>query len=282
MALHTAARRFCMDRHASWVSHYSKIESAGEARIGSERSWTYTPLAYGLFPRYRLDQAILDEVEKTTGMQSSSLANARLELIEAGNRPLNALLAEFAKSDEAIGALKDEGESFEQFVRTITDEELGAVEPLPYRRVLMPEETEILWNRFRSVWGIAGFYWFPLADLSPGMNAIAFHEELWQERGGRDLVQQALREKNIERCFVLRELGPPHYECAANIVDATYDGSESFATSDFSWLIYASHESSITVAGWLADLCRLEWRDWADLTYGGAFHTNDLRGTWRP
>jgi len=59
-----------------------------------------------------------------------------------------------------------------------------------------------------------------------------------------------------------------------------YRGEESFATSDFEWLVYSSHESSIAVAGWLADRFRQQWRDWETVAYGGPFHTDDLRGSW--
>ena len=59
-----------------------------------------------------------------------------------------------------------------------------------------------------------------------------------------------------------------------------YQGDESFVTSDFEWLLYSSHESSIAVAGWLADFFRKQWRDWEAVAYGGPFHTDDLRGSW--
>jgi hypothetical protein len=70
------------------------------------------------------------------------------------------------------------------------------------------------------------------------------------------------------------------FEIARSLVDPIYGGDESFVTSDFEWLVYSSHESSIAVAGWLADLFRAQWRDWESVSYGGPFHTADLRGTW--
>ncbi|MGA9977265.1 MAG: hypothetical protein WBQ08_01315 [Candidatus Sulfotelmatobacter sp.] len=63
-------------------------------------------------------------------------------------------------------------------------------------------------------------------------------------------------------------------------MDPIYGGFESFTTSDFEWLVYSSHESSIAVAGWLADFFRTHWPDWESVAYAGPFHTSDLRGTW--
>jgi len=74
--------------------------------------------------------------------------------------------------------------------------------------------------------------------------------------------------------------GPVDYEIARSLVDSRWRGDESFVTSDFEWLVYSSHESSIAVAGWLADVYRNQWRDWETVAYGGPFHTDDLRGSW--
>jgi hypothetical protein len=74
--------------------------------------------------------------------------------------------------------------------------------------------------------------------------------------------------------------GPVDYEIARSLVNPIYKGDESFITTDFQWLVYSSHESSIAVAGWLADFFRAQWRDWEAVTYVGPFHTADLRGSW--
>jgi hypothetical protein len=45
-----------------------RLSDSGQARVGSE----YTKAAYGLFPRYRLDEAIEIEVERLTGREFHS------------------------------------------------------------------------------------------------------------------------------------------------------------------------------------------------------------------
>jgi hypothetical protein len=76
--------------------------------------------------------------------------------------------------------------------------------------------------------------------------------------------------------------GPPDYELDRSAIDAHYDGSEAYITSDGEWLLYCSHESSITVAGWLSDCFRRQWPDADKVTYNGPFHTDDLKGTCEP
>ena len=53
-----------------------------------------------------------------------------------------------------------------------------------------------------------------------------------------------------------------------------YGGSgEQYSTSEPSdWLVYASHESSITIAGdWLTAIFKEKWPEWMQHTYQGPF-----------
>lgn len=239
----------------------------------------YSKAAYSLFPRYRLDQAIEQEVEKMTGREFQSLEEARRLLLEAGNRALSSfLLQETQRSPEASVAITDEWRAFDSYISRIDPVQLAQTNPLPYRRVLAESESKELRERLNTVWGVKG-YWYPLSKCDPQIKVIAFHQELWEQRDGTSVLLQAIQERSIERCFLLLE-GPVDYEIARSLVDPTYRGDESFVTSDFEWLVYSSHESSITVAGWLVDIYRNQWRDWEALAYGGPFHTDDLRGSW--
>jgi hypothetical protein len=75
-------------------------------------------------------------------------------------------------------------------------------------------------------------------------------------------------------------MGLPDYELDGALVDAMYDGSEKFLFADRDWILYSSHESSLTLTGRLATFIRDLWPDADQLSYGGPFHTADLRGTW--
>jgi hypothetical protein len=274
LALHTAARTFCAHQHFRWSGDYMHLVKSGMDRIGKG----YSKAAYSLFPRYRLDDAIEIEVERTTGQQFRSLEEARELLLEAGSRALSSLLQEFQRSPEACVALTEEWKAFELYIGGLDADQLACIEPLPYRRVLAKSESEHLTQQLRARWGVRG-YWYPLSKCDPHTNVVAFHQELWEQRDGTPLLLQAVQERAIERCFVLLE-GPVDYEIAGSLIDPIYRGDESFVTSDFEWLVYSSHESSIAVAGWMADFFRAQWQDWESVTYGGPFHTADLRGSW--
>jgi hypothetical protein len=274
LALHTAARAFCANQHLRWSGEYMPLVESGKDRIGKD----YSKEAYGLFPRYRLDQAIEIEVERITEQQLYSVEESRKLLLESGTHALSSLLQEFQRSPEACVALADEWKAFETYISNLDAIQLARIQPLPYRRVLAQSESEQLRRELSARWGAKG-YWYPLSKCDPQMNVVAFHQELWEQRDGTSLLLQSIHERAIEKCFLLLE-GPVDYEIATSLVDPLYRGDEAFVTSDFKWLVYSSHESSIAVAGWLADIYRERWRDWEAVAYGGPFHTDDLRGTW--
>jgi hypothetical protein len=274
LALHTAARTFCADQHSHWSGKYMPLVRSGQDRVGKQ----YSKAAYSLFPRYRIDGAIGIEVERITGDEFRSLEEARKLLLEAGRRALSSLIQEFQESPEARVALTDEWKAFDSYISSLDPIQMARIKPLPYRRVLTKSESEQLRQKLKTIWGAKG-YWYPLSECAPQTNVIAFHQELWEQRDGTSLLLQAIEQRAIERCFLLLEY-PVDYEIARSLVEPMYRGDESFVTSNFEWLVYSSHESSISVAGWLADFFRKQWRDWAAVTYGGPFHTADLRGSW--
>lgn len=250
------------------------LAESGKDRVGND----YSKEAYGLFPRYRLDEGIEIEVERIAEQQLRSVEDSRKLLLESGTRALSSLRQEFQRSPEACAALDDEWKAFETYISNLDAIQLARIEPLPYRRVLVQSESEQLRRALSAHWGAKG-YWYPLSKCDPQTNVVAFHQELWEQRDGTSLLLQSIHERAIEKCFLLLE-GPVDYEIATSLVDPLYGGDEAFMTSDFKWLVYSSHESSIAVAGWLADVYRERWQDWEAVAYGGPFHTDDLRGTW--
>jgi len=63
LALHTAARRYCLDWHAYWCDRYSEIVSNDGDR--QQDGYHYTPEALATFPRYNVLNAIVS-VRPTT------------------------------------------------------------------------------------------------------------------------------------------------------------------------------------------------------------------------
>ncbi|HEY6185692.1 MAG TPA: hypothetical protein VIW67_25855 [Terriglobales bacterium] len=281
-ALHTAARRFCEEQHSHWATQYMELEQTANSRGSRPFSadWKYSDESYRLFPRYRLDEAILVELERLT---PATLGAPRTAVVEAGQRALSRLTFEFKEKPVARLALENEFAAYRSFIKSQSTSELDAVSPLPYRRVLKPEESESTWTLLKGRWGVEGrgVYWYPIGTADPPLGAIAFHQELWDTRNGHELLLRFLRQNVIDRCFLLQEIEAVDYEIDVNLIKSRYMGDEAFLTSDGDWLLYISHESSLTLAGSLATFFQNEWTDFERLSYGGPFHTNDLRGTWK-
>jgi hypothetical protein len=158
---------------------------------------------------------------------------------------------------------------------------------LPFRRVLATAESKSLWNQLRMTWHIGEGYRYPLREGPAPRNILAFHVEYFEAVSGSMFLRDALSRRGISRVFEDHEFGPdePEYEIKLSIFDPAYRwGGEQYCTAvGADWVVYASHESSITIGGdWLTKMFKEKWPECAQRTYLGPYSTNDLRGTWKP
>ena len=263
LAVHTAARRYCLERYAYWTECYADI--AGRERDG----YHYTPEALATFPRYNVLDAIRVELERIDPAGLGDFEAAKARVVRAG---------ETANDDftrKPIGAIDrrataDERAAFCAYVRGLSPAELIAVEPLAFRRVLAADESEAVWARLRERWQILEGYWYPLTDGTrpdvAAFDAAAFHDGAPPAR-----LQGILRGRGVERVWELREYGP-EYEQDVPLFDPHYNGAEGYWSSGaLDWIVYASHESSVTVGGWLLEEVRVLWPAWPTHLWRGAF-----------
>jgi hypothetical protein len=281
--LHTASRKFCISQHAEWMQKYMPLQLAAVNDVKSRR--TYSQEKCRIFPRYRLAEATLINLERFVPDAETSVSTSLQIAQEAGEVAYSELSAELAPLENGhvvLDALREQLDSYLSFLVEVMQQPNEQIEPLPYRRVLSTAESIELWQTLSDQWQIRGpgYGWFPLSDDPAPEGVLTFHEELWDARDGEERLRDFLAEEHTERCFLLRELGPPNYELDAALVDVTYDGSEKFLFAARDWLLYSSHESSLTLTGRLAAFIRDVWLDADQLSYGGPFHTADLRGTW--
>jgi hypothetical protein len=286
-ALHTAARRYCEDRHSEWAQAYNKLEARGKVQIENKfkPGWDYSEEAYGVFPRYRMDKAIRIEVERLAPESSNSFEEMRAQLLSACDIAEGRLHTEL-KNEIARKALREESEDYKTYIRMLNEGDLLSVAPLPFRRVLSVKESEELWNQLKTTWDIGEGYWFPLREGQTPPKVLAFHVDYFQAINGFTLLHNPLGQRGISRVFELNEFGPdePDYEIELSIFEPSYRwGGEQYCTSaGVDWVVYASHESSITIGGdWLADMLKEKWPECTERTYGGPYSTDDLRGTWK-
>jgi hypothetical protein len=283
-ALHTAARRYCQDRFAEWAGIYEDLQRKENWRVQNlfQPGWDYSDEAYGTFPRYRVAKNTQIEIERFVADSGMSLAEMRKRIIAACDKAQTALQTELTNK-LARNAIREEAEDFRVYVETLTPEDLAQGEALPYRRVMSKEESETLWGELKKVWGIGDGYWFPLKEGPAPSDVLAFHTDYFESINGEALLRETLAQRGVSKLFLLHEFGDPEYEIELSIYAPGYrDGGEQYSTStDTDWMVYASHESSITVCGqWLTQFFRKLHPECAERTYKGPYSTPDLRGTW--
>lgn len=286
-ALHTAARRYCEDRYSNWAQTYNELEARESVQIENKfkPGWDYSEEAYGVFPRYRIDKAIRIEVERLAPESSNSLEELRFRLISACDIAEGRLRTEL-KNEIARKALQEESEDYKTYIRILSTGDLRSVAPLPFRRVLTDKERKELWSQLKMTWDIGEGYWFPLREGHTPPNVLAFHVDYFKAINGFAILRDALGQRGISRVFQLHELGPdePDYEIELSIFEPAYRwGEEQYCTAaGVDWVVYASHESSITLGGdWLMEVLKEQRPGCVDRTYGGPYSTKDLRGTWK-
>jgi hypothetical protein len=283
-ALHTAARRYCEARFSEWVQVYGDLQRKENWQVENlfKSGWDYSEEAYRTFPRYRVAKNTRIEIERLRVDSKMSLPEMRKFIIAASAKAENELQTEL-KNELAHAVIHEEAEDFRVYVEALTLRDLVQVEPLPYRRVLSKEESERFWNGLRNTWSIGDGYWFPLKEGAMPPTVLAFHTDYFESINGQHILRDALERHGVSIVLLLHEFGDPDYELELRIFEPGYrDGGEQYSTSEHvDCIVYASHESSITIGGeWLIDVFRGLHPECIGLTYKGPYSTPDLRGTW--
>jgi hypothetical protein len=266
-ALHNAARQYCIDYAASWRDRYAQLmKIKGEKAVSQGGAWDYSPAAYDLFPRYQILSAIQNEVEQFLPGDFASLDDARATLSLAGETAQN----EFTKQRNpiAIAADAEERKKFSSFVSTVDEAHLSNQRQLPFRHVLGKTRTSELSDALNRKWGkwYGGYCdrQFAAADV------VTLHVAAMEHPGSYEHIQSILAGRGITQILELREWGN-NVELRTQDADFTYNGAEGFWTSpDMEWLVYASHEASITFgSSWLVEAMRTFLPEFQRFIYKG-------------
>ncbi len=165
-------------------------------------------------------------------------------------------------SETAANAQSTEREKFCDFVNSLSELDVWEHDPLPYRRVLSIAESDHIWSSLGSTWSIpARSYWYPLCETSVA-NIEAFKAKDFHESVPAQALSRKLAHLKVECVWELREYGPEYVE-DVELFDPFYNGAEGVWTAPgYAWVIYASHESTITVAGTLLSEIKHMWPNW--------------------
>lgn len=233
------------------------------ANDGRERKGVdYTDEALRIFPRYQVLNAILVEVEGFIPQSFSAIEEARAFIMAAGRTAEDVFTR---NPDHAIQkkSIEEERAAFIQFIQTLSIEDMDLVEPLPYRRVLTIGEQQHVWARLQDRWQVdtlqAGRY-----PLTEGKNesVVTFQAGYVDEEVGAGNFRAALTTHGLTRVWEIREYGPA-YEMDLALLEPYYNGAEGYwCSNDMDWIIYASHESFITIGGWLLEDIKNIWPQW--------------------
>lgn len=163
---------------------------------------------------------------------------------------------------------------FADYVRAVPAEELSRFpfEPLAFQRTLTEAQTVEAFDNLRARWGITGFYWYPLdreEAADPPPHTVAFDAAPFgEEEDAPELLRLVLDELGVTRALQLSEPPEPDREIALEWVEFDYRGSETIVTDgSFDWVVYASHEDSVAVAGErLLSGLQVAWPSWDEWT----------------
>ena len=254
--LHTAIRRYCIQRHRYWTEKYGELESGGRS------GYAYTKESLQIFPRYNVLKAILVEVERHDPSNFKTLDEAKRKLGTAVSNAQD-MFTEPPNGPIEQEVMKEERATLLRYIDQVTESDLASVKPLFYRRVLSPSESQEVWAKLQSAWNIKSGYWYPLAD-HPEKDVEAFQDSYFEKEVGFEQLRAMLHSKTINNVLELREYGP-EYVIELSAFEPLYNGAEGYwCDESLTWIIYASHESSITIGGWLLEEIKRKWPSWKE------------------
>jgi hypothetical protein len=168
--------------------------------------------------------------------------------------------------------MDEERVKFCYYISNITADELLIIQPLFYRKVISKNESTALRRNLKLAWGIDQ-YWYPIIECAR-KDIIAFQDEYFEAEFGYEKLRNILQGAYHERIYELREAGAElEYEIDTSVFEPTYNGLEGFWFSDkMDWVIYASHENSITIGGtWLIEQIKSVWPNWQKRIWDSPF-----------
>jgi hypothetical protein len=279
VALHTAARRYCislvpwLDPRAGEVDYKNpdaepeEVEPGGD--VSREEYW-----------REELLPAILQEIERTTPEDFTSLDALRTFLVTAGReaiyvpweeRPSPYSLAKWTSAPqtepEDLAVLSEVRERFCSYIEGLSLDDLRSVSPLPYRRTLPEEEARSIWEGLRSRWPSPSLWFLTPGDPLVGQQDMGGVLRFWWARFAQHVplvaLRSALQGAGVHRIWQVggEDEGPYEVDVSAFVPR----GEEAhFTSAGFEWVIYCDHESRIVLAGdSLVTMVLDVWADWA-------------------
>jgi hypothetical protein len=266
--LHHAARRYCDERDTHWRWEAQHIRDSGRSQPERDAALEHSCP----WPRVGILEAIRIDLERLTDRDVGTLEDAREWFALAA---LTAASPYIGSEREAV-VMHEEREAFARYVREVPATDLTRVEPMPYARVLRPEESERIWDEVERRWQLKRRdSFFPMWSARPP-GVEAFQAAHFDAAVTAEVLGELLDERGARRVWELREtrVFGPDFERDPYPLEVSYtSGGEGYWTSaTHDWLLFASHESSITVGGWLLPAVKRAWPEWERYIWTDAFY----------
>ncbi|MFF2019712.1 hypothetical protein [Paenibacillus sp. NPDC058177] len=262
--LHSLARRYCITKIDYWGRKYSRLIDQGRDREpdGIDHSLE----AKKLFPRYIVLKAILAELERYIPEDFDSFSEARFKITQVINEAVSFMTKANDDDNVTRNTMSEERSSFVSYLENVSAAKVMSQPPLFYRRKLSVPEIELLWTQLNDIWAIkTRGPWIPL-DGSQNELTLAFMDDYFDSEVGYELLRKFLKEHGVNHVYELRELEfSPEYELELSAFTPTYafNGEGFWCSKEMDWVIYASHENSITIGGeWLINKVKEVWSNW--------------------
>ena len=305
-ALHTAARRFCWDgiaerfvadlpeAFAHLAPRVRDPFTSGlaweEVRRHEARLWGEL-LEYGgtgeypahVRERAAMFSAILDEVERAVAGDFRSWDDARTFLLEGGRRarPIGTIHVGTSTrgddphwdSDQRSAAAAARSEYLAYVGRLAPADAVAAAlaRPMPLQRVLPDAEVKEIREECARRWDAdpARGYWHPLRQEAWPSDLLVVDDESFLVHFGAARLHAILREHDVARVWEIGECWRvrPAREMETGV--CAFVGVETtWSSRGLDWLVYASHENSVTFAGdWLVGAVKAAWPAWEAAGY---------------
>lgn len=277
-ALHTAARRYCMERETA-IWREIEAEAARERHLPSTALLQALETSRRLGGRWDVIQGILRRIEGVTSGTFVSVDTLRAYLTESGR---TASLEEDTRrlkeaagqrvvkeelSEEAERAGNDERARFCAYIENMQPEVLRDVRPLPHHRLLGEREAARLWRRLQRKWQIPSQgYWWPLGSQEvPPPHVLAFNDWEFHKHVPLSLLRGWLGEARAKSILLFDNDNPGEdYEMDLELF-ASGGGERYWTSPKMDWVIYYSHENSVTIGGeWLLNLVKRVLPEWEE------------------
>jgi hypothetical protein len=306
-AIFNAARRYCIDHGEPLKSkimlYYAAREAAQDSEIlRAQLRWNYL-WAQRLRQAPRLDQlppfppeeetrasalvdilaAILEEIERRVADDFQDVGETRAFLVAAGQRAKTLRYQSSMVSGERrvtyhepdwspqyIAAREEARSGYLSYVARLSLEEAAGVPTVPYRQVMSESKRQRVGRELYRRWRVDPLqhYWYPLWEDETPADVLATQDWYFHKEVGAAALQAILLRHGVTRVWQVEEAGlPPEYELHPCL--CTFGGWEAYWSSrELDWLVYASHEASITFAGaWLVEEIKRAWPNWEQRVY---------------